>query len=199
MNLTDKEQRVYAFIERYIENEGYSPTFREIQEEFGFKSVNSVQKYVSQLQAKGMLRISQKGHKRSIALAETGEGTLVLPLLGIVAAGQPIEAIERQDTVEVPREMVGSGDYFGLKIQGFSMVEDGLLDGDILVVKRQATASNGQTVVALVDGEATVKKYFRHENSVELRPANPSMAPLFIRGGEFQIQGVFAGLLRKGS
>jgi repressor LexA len=129
-------------------------------------------------------------------LAEEGKGSVVIPLLGTVAAGKPIEAIEHRNSIEVPKEMLGTGEYFGLKVEGFSMVEDGILDKDIIIVKKQETAFNGQTVVALVNGNATVKKFYLKENCVELRPANPAMSSLFITNGDFRIQGIFVGLIR---
>jgi repressor LexA len=123
---------------------------------------------------------------------------MVLPLAGQVAAGSPIEAIEDNESVDVPEEMLGSGEYFALKVRGRSMVEEGIFDGDTIVVRRQTTAENGQTVVALLGGqEATVKKYYRRKDEVELRPANAAMSSIFVRKGEFEIQGVVVGLMRK--
>jgi repressor LexA len=196
MHLTEKQHQVYRFIREYIRGEGHPPTYREIQHAFGFKSVNSVEKYIAALKERGALLPPGKEGRPVLRLAEEGEGTLMIPLLGDVAAGPPIEAIEWSETVEVPRAMLGKGEYFGLKVKGYSMVDDGILDGDLIIFKRQHTAENGQTVVALVDGEATVKKYFRKPDGIELRPANPTMSPILVRGADFRIQGIFAGLMR---
>jgi len=196
MNLTEKQHQVYLFIKGYIAREGHAPTFREIQHSFGFKSVNSVQKYIARLEEKGLLKPPEGHGRRLLTLTDIGEGSRAIPLLGNVAAGPPLEAIEWSETVEVPKAMLGSGEYFGLKVKGFSMVEDGILDGDVIVFKRQQTAENGQTVVALIDGEATVKRYYKRTFHIELQPANPAMSPLIIQKGDFSIQGIFAGLIR---
>jgi len=196
MNLTEKQYQVYRFIREYIAGEGHPPTYREIQHAFSFKSVNSVEKHIAALKERGVL-LSPGGPGRAVLmLAEQGEGTMMIPLLGGVAAGAPIEAIEWSETVEVPRAMLGKGEYFGLKVKGFSMVDDGILDGDLIIFKRQHTAENGQTVVALVDGEATVKRYYRKRDGIELCPANPAMSPIQVHGGDIRIQGIFAGLMR---
>lgn len=198
MNLTEKQQAVYRYIRRYIESRGFSPSYDEIRCYFGFHSFQSVQKHLSQLERKGFIRIPGKNQKRAIIIVEHGGTTIVLPMVGWVAAGKPIEAIEQNETIDVPEEMLGSGEYFALKVRGNSMIEEGIFDGDTIVVRKQATAENGQTVVALVNGEeATVKKYFQRRNSVELRPANASMSSIFVLEEEFSIQGVVVGLLRR--
>jgi len=197
MNLTDKQQAVYRYLREYIEGKGVPPTYDEIRRHFGFQSFQSVQKHLAQLETKGYIRIPERNKSRMITLVEHGGVTMVLPLAGRVAAGKPIEAIEERETVDVPEEMLGSGEYFALKVHGDSMVDEGIHDGDTIVVRKQATAENGQTVVALVEGEATVKKFFRRKDGVELRPANASMSSIFVRDGEFTIQGVVVGLLRR--
>ncbi len=197
MNLTEKQLAIYRYLRQYIEAKGISPTYDEIRQHFGFRSFQSVQKHLAQLERKGHIRIPERNRSRMITLIEHGGTTTVLPLAGIVAAGSPIEAIEQQETVDVPEEMLGSGEYFALKVRGNSMVDEGIVDGDTIVVRKQATAQNGQTVVALVEGEATVKKVFRRRDGVELKPANAAMSSLFVKEGEFTIQGVVVGLLRK--
>ena len=197
MTLTEKQQAVYRFIRDFIEAMGIAPSYDEIRQHFGFQSFQSVQKYLNQLERKGYLKKPGKNQKRGLTLVEHGGNTVVLPLAGVVAAGQPIEAIEDQEHVHVPEEMLGRGDYFALTVQGNSMIDDGIFDGDTIIVQRQATAANGQTVVALIEGEATVKRFYRHADSVELRPANTSMKPFFIREGAFEIRGVVVGLMRR--
>lgn len=197
MHLTPKQQAVYRFIRDYIESRGIAPSYDEIRKYFRFQSFQSVQKHLKQLERKGFIRIPGKNLKRAIVLVEHGGNTVVLQLAGTVAAGSPIEPIEEKESVDVPEEMLGSGEYFALKVKGNSMVEEGIFDGDTIVVRKQATAENGQTLVALVNGEATVKKYFRRRDGVELRPANPTMESIFIREGEFSIQGVVVGLMRR--
>jgi repressor LexA len=197
MNLTKRQQAVYLYLQRYIEEKGLSPTYDEIRKYFEFQSYQSVQKHLAQLERKGYIRIPERNRSRMITLIEHGNRSVVIQMAGLVAAGSPIEAIEQQETVDVPEELLGSGEYFALKVRGNSMVEEGIMNGDTIVVQKQATAENGQTVVALVDGNATVKKFFRRKGEVELRPANAAMKSIFVREGEFAIQGVVVGLLRR--
>lgn len=197
MGLTEKQQRVYRYLRDFIQIRGMAPSYDEIRRHFGFQSFQSVQKHLDQLEKKGYIQRTGKHLSRAIRLVEHGGRSVVLRLAGMVAAGSPIEPIEGQETVDVPEEMLGSGEYFALKVTGSSMIEEGIHDGDTIVVRRQPTAENGQTVVALVQGEATVKKYYRRGGGVELHPANPAMEPLFIQGGEFEIRGVVVGLMRR--
>lgn len=197
MNLTEKQRAVYLYIQRYMESGETAPSYDEIRRHFGFQSFQSVQKYLKQLERKGYIRTGGKNQKRAITLVAHGGNTVILPMAGIVAAGRPIEPVEQQDGVDVPEDMLGSGEYFALKVSGNSMIGEGIFDGDTIVVRRQATAENGQTVVALIEGEATVKKYYRRKEVAELRPANPAMQPILVREGEFVIQGVVVGLMRR--
>ena len=118
------------------------------------------------------------------------------PLLGRVAAGKPIEAVEDVDVIEVPPSMVGSGEHFVLHVKGDSMKDDGILDGDFVVVRKQPTAENGETVVALINNEATIKKYYKRERDVELRPANDEIESIIVKRGEMRIQGKVVGVIR---
>jgi len=197
VNLTEKQRAVYLYIQRYMESGETAPSYDEIRRHFGFQSFQSVQKYLKQLERKGYIRTGGKNQKRAITLVAHGGNTVILPMAGIVAAGRPIEPVEQQDGVDVPEDMLGSGEYFALKVSGNSMIGEGIFDGDTIVVRRQATAENGQTVVALIEGEATVKKYYRRKEVAELRPANPAMQPILVREGEFVIQGVVVGLMRR--
>ncbi len=118
------------------------------------------------------------------------------PLLGRVAAGKPIEAVEDVAGIEVPPSMIGSGDYFVLQVKGDSMKEDGILEGDFVVVRKQPMAENGETVVVLINNEATVKKYYKRENHVELRPAHPGMESILVKEGDLRIEGRVVGVMR---
>ncbi len=123
----------------------------------------------------------------------------VLPLVGRVAAGAPIEAIEQQQMVEVPATMLKSGEHFVLQVCGDSMIEDGILEDDLAIIRKQGSANNGQTVVALIDNAATIKKYFRYTDRVELHPANPAYAPIVVQQNEphdFKIEGILVGVIR---
>ncbi len=130
-------------------------------------------------------------------LGEQALPSLTIPLLGTVPAGDPLEPIEGSDQLNVPRILLSDGENFALRVRGDSMIDDGIRDGDVLVVKRQATAENGQTVVAVVNGEATVKRFYRNEGRVELRPANSTVQSIVLESGEVEIRGVVIGLIRR--
>jgi repressor LexA len=181
-----------------MEDWGNSPSFDEIRSHFGFNSYNTVTTYLKTLERKGYIRLPQeKNRKRAIEVIRSVETRrFEFPLLGKVAAGKPIEAVEDRRAIEVPPSMTGSGDHFVLQVSGDSMQEDGILDGDFVVVRRQAVADNGETVVALINNEATVKKYYRHGDHVELRPAHAGMAPIRVREGDLRIQGRVVGVMR---
>ena len=198
MKLSAKQKDFLAYIARYIDEWGRSPSFDEICIHFGFKSYNTVTTYLKILARKGYIRLPQeKNRKRAIELISPVETRrFEFPLLGRVAAGKPIEAIEDVSVIDVPPSMTGTGDHFVLLVQGDSMEEDGILDGDYVVVRKQPTAENGETVVALIDNEATVKKYYKRKGHVELRPAHTGMEPILIEEGELRIEGKVVGVLR---
>jgi len=196
MNLTEKQQRVLAFIQDFIAKRGISPTYEEIRQHFGFKSIRSVQKYLDQLEQRGYIRIPQRNRSRMITLSQHGAPAARIPMAGMVAAGRPIEPVEQNEAMDVPSDMLGKGEYFALKVTGDSMIEEGIFDGDTIVVKKQQTAVNGQTIVALVQGEATVKKYYKRNGAIELHPANRAMQPIVVTAGDFAVQGIVVGLLR---
>jgi repressor LexA len=194
--LTPKQKKIAEFIHSFTEREGYAPSQPEIARHFGFKSMGTVQNYLVRLESAGVVSRTWKG-TRSLRLVHPKQNSMELPLAGIVAAGKPIEAVETPDTIEVPASMVGAGENFVLRVQGDSMVGDGIIDGDYVVVRKQATAENGQTVVALIRGEATVKRLYRKGRRIELHPANPAMAPIVVEDEEsFRIEGVVVGVIR---
>lgn len=203
MNLTKKQKLVYDYIATYIKENGYSPSQTEIQEHFSFKSLGSVQDYIRYLTNAGYL-MSEPNAVRGLILTHTDENAPSqreneIPLTGKVAAGKPIEAIENHNTLVVPPTMLKNGaDYFALEVEGLSMIEDGILEGDILVIKKQNEANQGDTVIALIDNEATVKRFYKKRGKVELHPANSTMKPIMVseQGGDFSIAGIVVGLLR---
>ena len=195
--LTKRQQIVFEFIKGYIQTHGVSPSYEEIRGHFGFGSYNSVQKHLKSLVTKGVLQTPWGNQKRALMLVEPGPTTTVLNLLGRVAAGRPIEAIQNPDTVEVPEMLLRGEDNFALRVVGDSMVDEGIRDGDIVIVKSQRDAKNGQTVVALIGDEATIKQYYRRGARIELRPANPRMSSLMVNEDDLQVQGVVVGLIRK--
>lgn len=196
-HLTPKQKQVLDYIQAYSAEQGYAPTQQEIARRFGFQSLGTVQNYLVRLEREGFLRRSWNA-KRALEVVDAGPRENEIPLLGRVAAGRPIEAVAQADTLEVPGWMAGKGETFALRVKGDSMVGDGILDGDYVVVRRQSRAENGQTVVACLDNEATVKRFYRVGGKVELRPANPAVAVIEVEdGASLEIQGVVVGLIRR--
>ncbi|MCE3011321.1 MAG: transcriptional repressor LexA [Proteobacteria bacterium] len=231
--LTEKEKLVLEFIESQLAEVGVSPSYQEIRNHFGFASFNSVQNYLKQLSNKGYIQISEnqkrsiqilhsahtvqtqvKEKKRNESLRESSllqkearEEVLQIPLLGKVAAGAPIEAFEHNEYVDVPPSLVRNPNKsFALKVKGQSMIDDGIFDGDLILVQKQSTATNGEIIVASVENESTVKRFYlkphpdgsaRGEKMVELRPANPTMSSMWYHPQQVEIQGVVVGLIRK--
>ena len=198
MKLTDKQKDFLAYISRYMESWGTAPSFDEIRGHFGFGSYNTVTTYLKILERKGYIRLpKQKNRKRAIELISPVETRrFEFPLLGRVAAGRPIEAIEDRSVVEVPPSMAGDAECFVLQVAGDSMEEDGILDGDFVVVRRQPVAQNGDIVVALINNEATVKRYYRGKRDIELRPAHAGMESIRIKKGDLRIEGKVVGVMR---
>jgi repressor LexA len=201
MPVTAKQRRVFEFIRRYLESNHEPPTIAEIGRQFQMSSSASVHAILIALEREGLIK-RIPNVSRGIQIVEQQEATDEsndIPLLGTVAAGQPIEAILSHDTVSVPRDMQGRGRTFALRVRGDSMIDENIQDGDVIVVSSQKTADNGQVVVALIDGNyATVKKFYREPEFIRLEPANPQFKPIFIKTPErIQIQGVVRGLIRK--
>jgi len=198
MKLTERQKVFLEYVSRYMNDWGRSPSFKDICSHFGFTSYNTVTTYLKTLERKGYIRLpNKKNQKRAIEVISPVETRrLEFPLLGKVAAGKPIEAVEKVDAIEVPPSMIGQGDHFVLQVKGNSMKEDGILDGDFIVVRKQPTADNGQTVVALINNEATVKKYYKQENYVELRPAHTGMESIIVKEGDLRIEGRVVGVIR---
>lgn len=198
MKLTDKQKGVLAYISRYRESWGTAPSFDEIRAHFGFGSYNTVTTYLKILERKGYIRLpKEKNRKRAIEVISPVETRrFEFPLLGRVAAGRPIEAIEDRRVVEIPPSMAGDAECFVLQVTGTSMEEDGILDGDLVVVRRQSVAQNGDIVVALINNEATVKRYYRRNRHIELRPAHAGMESIRIKEGDLCIEGKVVGVMR---
>jgi repressor LexA len=199
--LTERQRDVLEFIERRLESSGVAPTLREISEAFGFASTASAQKHIALLERKGFLR-REKHQKRGLVLAHQPandeRGGIELPLLGLVAAGSPIESIPDPEPVSVPQDFVGSGSNFVLKVRGESMIDDGIHDGDLVIVQSTAKAVDGDMVVAMVDGEVTLKRLYRQApGTIRLQPANSEMEPLFVAAADLTVQGIVVGLLRR--
>jgi repressor LexA len=197
--VTRRQKQILDYLRAYIAEHGVAPTLEEIGEHLDLASLATVHKHLSRLQEKGLVR---RLKRQSRALEVTpekanGNGVAHVPLLGRVAAGTPIEPIEDAETVALPEELLGRGDTFTLRVVGDSMIGDGILDGDIVVVESRADANDGDTVVALVRGEATVKKLARRRGRVHLLPANDRIEPIVAKPEDVQIRGVVVGLLRR--
>ncbi len=201
MPLTKRQKEILDYIHSFIDEQGYAPSFEEIARSFGYSSLATVHEHLSNLERKGYIRKSYN-ESRSIemVLEDASSGALDLPLFGAVAAGLPIEAIQDQESLAVPMDMVRPGkDNFVLRVEGNSMIDEQIRDGDYIVVSSQPTAEDGEVVVALVGGDsATVKKIFReHGNRVRLQPANPAMDPIVVDADDVVVQGVVVGLIRR--
>jgi repressor LexA len=200
--LTPRQHMLYEFIAGFIDRHDYAPSYEEIRRHLGLRSLNAVAKLVAQLRRRGALAAAPFNAKRSLTLqakppARGPRAPATVPLLGLIAAGRPIEAIEDPEPIEVPAFMLGPGERYALRVRGESMIEDGIRDGDLVLVRRAARAENGQTVVAVVDGEATLKRFFRRGARVELRPANAALRPTRWPASRVEIRGILVGLLRR--
>ncbi|MDP2600268.1 MAG: transcriptional repressor LexA [Deltaproteobacteria bacterium] len=198
--LTKRQSQVYDFIVKFTETHDYAPSLEEIAKHFKLSAVSTIHHHVSQLVQKGYLsRRWNANRSLEVVDHESSSLNLVVPLLGVIAAGHPIEAIEQEETIELPPSLVGRKDTYVLRVRGDSMIEEHIRDGDYVVVERRDTADAGETVVALLNGsEATLKKFYREKKGgVRLQPANPTMAPIFCKEEECQIQGVVIAILRK--
>ncbi|MGD8915357.1 MAG: transcriptional repressor LexA [Syntrophobacterales bacterium] len=196
MQLTKQQTRVYRYLETYLRRKGRPPSYQEIQDYFGFRSLNSVVKHLKQLERKGYLESPWGNQKRAFRLLPLRTTAATIPFLGRVAAGAPIEAVEMTEAVEVPESLLAGGNNFALQVQGESMIDEGIRDGDVLIIRKQDHANNGQTVVAQIEGEATIKKFYQRDGRVELRPANEEVKPLVVPAEKVEIIGVVVGLVR---
>jgi len=199
MALTRRQREIYDFIRSFVAEHGYSPSLEEIGAHFQLSSVATVHKHVQHLVEKRLLRKAWN-RSRSIEPVEPADSGLVsLPLLGTVAAGAPIEAVEVPETMDVPRELVPRrNDSFVLRVAGDSMIDDQIRDGDFVVVESRPDARDGETVVALVRGsDATLKKLYRDGATVRLEPANAALAPIVVPAQDVEVRGVVRGLIRR--
>ncbi|NQS75020.1 MAG: transcriptional repressor LexA [Peptococcaceae bacterium] len=197
-DLTPKQKAILEVIKNVIKKKGYPPTVREIGQAVGLSSSSTVHGYLKKLEAKGYLRRDATKPRAIEVLGHRGSGVecVSIPLLGKVAAGMPILAVENQEELfPLPTHFTGSGEFFMLTVQGDSMIDVGILDKDMVVVRCQNDVNNGDIVVALINEEATVKRFFRENNRVRLQPENCRMEPIYTT--DLQIIGKVIGLVRK--
>jgi repressor LexA len=205
MAITKRQRQVYDFISEFVQKNGYSPSFEEIGEGLGLSSLATVHKHITNLEKKGLLT-RDYNRSRSIDLlppkgrlkqAMGVNTTMVLPLLGRIAAGQPIEAVANPETISLA-DFVRNKEVFVLEVRGESMQDEHILSGDYVLVEKAKTAHNGDIVVALVDGsDATLKRFYREGDNIRLQPSNAAMQPIILPTAAVDIQGRVIGILRK--
>jgi repressor LexA len=197
--VTRRQKQVLDFLQTYLRRHGYAPSLEEIGRHLGVASLATVHKHLTRLEGRGVIR--RRAHQsRSVEVLDRpagGGGVTVVPLLGRVAAGRPIDPVETAESVSLPEELLGKGETFALRVVGDSMIGDGILDGDVVVVESRPDAPNGATVVAVVGGEATVKRFYRRRGRVHLVPANERIEPIVASPDDVQVRGVVIGLLRR--
>jgi repressor LexA len=205
MAITKRQRQVYDFISDFVQRQGYSPSFDEIGHGLGLSSLATVHKHISNLEKKGLLTrdynrsrsidlLAPKGRLKQAMAVNT---TMVLPLMGRIAAGLPIEAVENPETISLA-DFVRSKEVFVLEVRGDSMQDEHILSGDYVLVEKSKTAHNGDIVVALVDTtDATLKRFYRDGDKIRLQPSNMNMKPIIVPAASVQIQGRVIGVLRK--
>ena len=205
MAITKRQRQVYDFIADFVQRNNYTPSYQEIGDGLGLSSLATVHKHISNLERKGLLNrdynrsrsidlLPPKGRMKQAMSVNTG---MVLPLLGRIAAGQPIEAIERPETISLA-DFVRSKEVFVLEVRGESMQDEAILSGDYVLVEKTKTAHNGDIVVALVEGsDATLKRFYREGDKIRLQPSNARMKAIMVHAKDCDIQGRVIGVLRK--
>jgi repressor LexA len=201
--LTERQRDILEFIRSFQKERGVAPTHREICDHFGFSSYGTVYKHLSLLEKKGLIR-RDWNQKRGVELVEKPElaaaaprGVRELPLFGYIAAGRPIDVDVSDEMINVPEELTARGDNYVLKVRGDSMIDDGIFDGDLVVIARRERADNGEMVVASINGEVTLKRFYFEGERVRLQPANSMMNPIFAPSRDVAVQGVVVGLMRR--
>jgi repressor LexA len=194
--LTKKQKKIYDYVRSFLDEHGYAPSYREIGEYFSLSSVATIAEHINTLKTKGYLDLDP-GHARSLQLnaASIADTILSIPLMGTIVAGKPIEAIRTEEAIEIPNDMASPG-VFALKVRGDSMVGDGILEGDYVVIEPCPNPKNGDIIVALLENQnATLKRFYKEKDCIRLQPANSNYAP--IRTRKITIQGKVKGIIRK--
>ena len=196
MHLTKRQREIYEYLRDHIRSRGYAPSIAEIGKQFHLSSPATVHKHIAHLEKKGLI-LKQQNLSRAIEIVPEPGYATSYPVLGEIAAGKPIEALDQQEVVELLPDD-GNKDIFVLRVKGNSMIEDHIQSGDYVIVERRNVAENGETVVALIDNDqATLKRFYRENGRIRLQPAHPGMKPIYLREGDFTIQGVVISVLRK--
>lgn len=194
--LTKRQREIFDFIRFFQRDRGYAPSLEEIASHFGLSAASTVHEHLANLTEKGYLR---RGWNRARSIEPLVAGEAVdVPLAGTVAAGEPIEAIEVPESIALPPGFIGRGETFVLRVRGDSMVGDGIMDGDLIVVEKRRRVENGEMAVVLVGGsEATVKRFYQEGERVRLRPSNPDMEEIALPAADVEVRGVVTGLVRR--
>lgn len=197
--LTRRQKEILEYVRNFIDENGYAPSYREIAYYFEFSSTGTVAEYIGILEEKGYIT-KESMDARSLQLTPafaSGIETFMIPLEGVIDAGKPIEAIRTNETIDIPRDMMGAK-TFALRVRGDSMIDDGILDGDYVIIEQASSARNGDIIVALVDNEnATLKRFYNDKNKVRLQPANKTMKPMLFAKSRVTVQGKVRGVIRK--
>jgi repressor LexA len=210
--VTERQRDILNFIRAFQKERGFAPTHREICDQFGFSSYGTVYKHLSLLEKKGLIRRdsnqkrgvevidlerSEGGEMKSGSRRDERSSVRELPLFGYIAAGRPLDVDVSNEMISVPEHLTSRGENYVLKVRGDSMVEDGILDGDLVIIARKQVADNGEMVVANVNGEVTLKRLYHEGERVRLQPANSMMSPIYAASRDVAVQGVVVGLMRR--
>ncbi len=192
-SVTPKQKQVFDFISIFAAKHGYAPSLEEVGKELGL-AISTIHQHVMALKSKGYLK-KENNQPRGVSVMEKTTDVTEIPLLGIIAAGVPIEPYENPEPIKVQKSLVSSrGDFYALKVKGDSMIEDGIWDGDIVIIKHQQTADNGDTVVAITENGATLKRFKNQDGKIFLEPRNPKLENIYPK--TLEIRGKFVGLIR---
>ena len=194
--LTKRQAQILEFVTDHIKAHNYAPSYREIGQHFGLSSTATIAEHIESLKSKGYLSHEENLARSIQPTGQTEESEYGnIPLLGLIAAGKPIQAVPTNESIDIPRDMMGTN-VFALKVRGESMIEDGILNGDYVIVEQSRTAKNGDIVVALIDQDnVTLKRFYKEKDRIRLQPANSTMRPIFLT--KVSIQGRVKGVIRK--
>jgi repressor LexA len=210
--VTERQRDILNFIRTFQKERGVAPTHREICDHFGFSSYGTVYKHLSLLEKKGLIRRDwnqkrgvevvdfeeeEAKEKRAGSRRDERSSVRELPLFGYIAAGRPLDVDVSSEMISVPEHLTTRGENYVLKVRGDSMMDDGILDGDLVIIARKQVADNGEMVVANVNGEVTLKRLYREGERVRLQPANSMMSPIYAAARDVAVQGVVVGLMRR--
>ena len=197
--LTKRQHQIFDYLSQYIQQHSYAPSLEEIGQRFSLSSLATVHKHLTNLQEKGYIRRAWN-RSRSIELVAThsGERTVTLPLLGSIAADLPIEAIANPETISVPETLVSNHDNYALRVNGDSMLDEQIKDGDLVIIEDRKSVNDGETVLALLSGiKTTLKKIYREDGRIRLQPSDPSIKSIVVEQSQLKIHGVVVAVMRK--